>query len=44
MLPFQPNIARFLAAIRHEEPDCVPLAEFGVDEPVMDQFTGKRML
>jgi uroporphyrinogen decarboxylase len=41
MPDFQPNIHRLLATIRHEEPDCVPLADFQVDELVMDQYMGR---
>ncbi len=41
MLEFKPDIQRLLAAIRHEEPDCVPLADFQADEPLMDRFMGR---
>lgn len=41
MIEFKPNIQRLLATVRLEEPDCVPLADFQVDEPIMDQFMGR---
>ena len=41
MLDFKPDIQRLLKAVRLEEPDCVPLADFQADEPLMDQFMGR---
>jgi uroporphyrinogen decarboxylase len=40
-MEIKPDYRRLLKTIRHEEPDRVPLAEFQVDTPVMDQFMGR---
>ena len=32
---------RVLTALNHEEPDRVPIAELGVDQPVKEAFLGK---
>ena len=40
-MDIKPDYQRLLKTIRHEEPDRVPLAEFQVDTPVMDQFMGR---
>ncbi len=40
-MEIKPDYQRLLKTIRHEEPDRVPLAEFQVDTPVMDQFMGR---
>ena len=37
----QPDYTRFLKTIRHQEPDRVPLMDFGVDTPIKDQFMGR---
>jgi uroporphyrinogen decarboxylase len=39
----QPDITRFLTALRREEPDCVPLSEFLMDQPVKEAFIGKHV-
>lgn len=36
-----PDVQRFLTALRREEPDRVPLAEFLVDPPVKEAFLGR---
>jgi len=41
MSDWQPDIGRLLATVRHEEPDRVPLAEFSIDEPLLDKLAGK---
>jgi uroporphyrinogen decarboxylase len=40
-MDLQPDVQRLLRTIRHEEPDRVPLADFQVDTPIMDQFMGR---
>lgn len=40
-MEIKPDYQRLLKTIRHEEPDRVPLAEFQVDTPIMDQFMGR---
>ena len=37
----KPDFSRFAAALRHEEPDRVPLGEFIVDPPVKAAFLGR---
>jgi uroporphyrinogen decarboxylase len=37
----KPDVNRFLTALRREEPDRVPLAEFLVDPPVKQAFIGR---
>ena len=37
----QPDSTRLLSTIRHQEPDKVPLAELGVDNPIKEQFLGR---
>jgi hypothetical protein len=34
---------RFLAELRHEEPDCVPYFEYGVDPGIVEALTGRRL-
>ena len=36
-----PDYRRLLKALRHEEPDVVPLAEMGVNRPIKAAFLGK---
>ena len=43
-MEFKPDIKRLLATIRFEEPDRVPLADFGIDKPVLERFMGRPML
>ena len=37
----QPDYTRILKTVHHEEPDRVPLADFGVDTPIKDRFMGR---
>ncbi len=39
----KPDITRFLTALRREEPDCVPLSEFLMDQPVKEAFLGRHV-
>jgi len=39
----RPDINRFLAALRRQEPDRVPLSEFLVDPPVKEAFIGRHV-
>ncbi|HXW13162.1 MAG TPA: uroporphyrinogen decarboxylase family protein [Terriglobia bacterium] len=39
--PMQHDYTRILKTIRHEEPDRVPLMDFGVDTPIKDLFMGR---
>jgi uroporphyrinogen decarboxylase len=39
----QPDYNRLLSAIRHQEPDAVPLAELGIDNPIKEQFLGRSV-
>ena len=41
MASHKPDFARFAAALRHEEPDRVPLGEFLMDPPVKQAFRGR---
>lgn len=41
MMEIRHDYRRLLKAIRHEEPDRVPLAELNVDTPIMEQFMGR---
>ena len=42
-MEFKPDIKRLLTTIQHEEPDRVPLAEFGIDKPILERFMGRPM-
>jgi uroporphyrinogen decarboxylase len=41
MLPERPDFDRLEAALHHQEPDRVPLAEAAIDYKIMSQFLGK---
>ena len=41
MCEIRPEITRFVAALRGEEPDRVPLSEFLIDPPVKEAFLGR---
>lgn len=41
---FNPDFNRFLAAVRHQETDRVPLGEILIDYSIQSQFLGRHVI
>ncbi len=42
MMP-EPDFERVLKAIRHKEPDRVPLGELQIDPPIIEAYLGRKI-